>query len=50
MFTLAAIIYMIMCFISNWDFLWPITMLIRGGIGDKAIAIVCGIILYAGLS
>ena len=50
MFTLAAIIYMIMCFISNWDFLWPITMLICGGIGDKAIAIVWGIILYAGLS
>jgi hypothetical protein len=39
-----------MCFISNWDFLWPLTMLLDGGLGDKIIAIIWGILLIAGLS
>lgn len=50
MLTLAAISYIFMCWISNWNILWPIKMLIDGGLGDKAIAIIWGIILFAGLS
>ncbi len=50
MLTLAIIIYLFMCFISNWNIFWPITMLINGGLGDKAIAIGWGILLYAGLN
>ena len=50
MLTLAIIMYVIMCFVSNWDFFWPLTLLFNGGLGDKAIAIVWGILLIAGLS
>ncbi len=50
MLTLAIIIYIFMCFISNWDFLWPLTMLLKGKIGDWAIVIVWVIILIAGLN
>lgn len=50
MLTLAVISYIFMCFISNWNIFWPIKMLIDGGLGDKAIAIIWGIILFAGLS
>lgn len=50
MLTLSAISYIIMCFISNWDIFWPIKMLVNGGLGDKAIAIIWGIILFTGLS
>lgn len=49
MFTLAALIYVFMCFISNWNIFWPIKMLINGGLGDKLIALVWGIILFASL-
>lgn len=50
MLTFAIIAYIFMCFISNWDFLWPLTMLLDGGLGDKIIAIIWGILLIAGLS
>lgn len=50
MLTLAAIIYIFMCWISNWNILWPLKMLIEGAIGDKAIAIGWGILLFCGLN
>lgn len=50
MLMLAVIYYIIMCFISNWDIFWPIKMLVYGGLGDKAIAIIWGIILFSSLS
>lgn len=50
MLTIAIIFYIIMCFISNWDFIWPLTMLSRGGLGDWAIVIIWAILLIAGLS
>ena len=50
MLTFAIIIYVFMCFISNWNFIWPITMLTRGGLGDMAIAVIWGILLIAGLN
>ena len=50
MLTLAIIIYVFMCFISNWNLIWPITMLAYGGLGDKAIVIVWGILLITGLN
>lgn len=50
MLTLAAIIYIFMCFISNWNIFWPLKMLFEGGLGDKAIAIVWGILLVCGLN
>lgn len=45
MLTLASIIYLFMCWISDWNILWPLRMLIDGGLGDKAIAI-CWTILF----
>lgn len=39
-----------MCFISNWDLLWPITMITRGGLGDMAIVVVWVILLIGGLN
>lgn len=39
MLTLASVIYIFMCWISNWNLLWPLSMLIKGGLGDKLIAI-----------
>lgn len=50
MLTLAAIIYIFMCWISNWNILWPLKMLIEGAIGDKAIAIGWGILLFCSLN
>lgn len=50
MLTLAIIIYTFNCFISNWNFIWPITLLVNGRLGDKAIAIIWGILLIAGLN
>lgn len=50
MLTLAILIYMFMLWISDFDIFWPITMLIRGGLGDIAISIGWGILLFAGLS
>lgn len=50
MLTLAAIIYIFMCFISGWNIFWSIKMLCEGGLGDKAIAIVWGILLVCGLN
>ncbi|MCD8393459.1 MAG: hypothetical protein LUC85_01320 [Bacteroidales bacterium] len=50
MLTIAAISYIFMCFISDWNLLWPIQMLVRGGLGDKAIAIVWGLLLIGGLN
>lgn len=47
MFAFVCIFYFFMCFISGWNFLWPIKMLVDGGIGDKAIAIVWFIMLIA---
>lgn len=49
MLTLASIIYVFMCWISNWDLLWPLAMLIGGGLGDKAIAIGWIILFVAAL-
>ena len=50
MLTFAIIFYVFMCFISNWNFIWPITLLINGGLGDKAIAIIWGVLLIAGVN
>lgn len=50
MLTFAAIVYVFMCFISNWNLLWPLKMLIEGAIGDKFIAIGWGALLIAGLN
>lgn len=49
MLTLASIIYIFMCWISNWNILWPIKMLIDGGFGDKIIAIGWTILLMTAL-
>ena len=49
MFTLACIIYVFMCWISNWNIFWPLKMLIDGALGDKAIAIGWIILLVAAL-
>ncbi len=49
MLTLAFIIYLFMCWISNWNILWPLKMLIGGAIGDKAIAIGWIILLIVAL-
>lgn len=50
MLTIAIIFYIFMCFISNWNLIWPVTMLLEGGLGDKAIAIIWVILLIAGLN
>ena len=50
MLALTAIIYMFMCFISNWNIFWPFKMLFEGGLGDKAISIIWGILLIGGLA
>lgn len=50
MLTLAIIIYVFLCFISNWNIFWPIKLLIDGAIGDKAIAIGWAILLISGLN
>lgn len=39
MLTLTFVIYLFMCWISNWNLLWPLAMLSHGGLGDKGIAI-----------
>ena len=49
MLTFVAIVYVFMCWISNWNILWPVKMLLDGNLGDKAIAIVWSIMLFAGL-
>ena len=49
MLTIAIIFYVIMCFISNWDLTWPLTMLSNGGLGDWLIVIVWAIFLIIGL-
>ena len=49
MLTLAFIIYLFMCWIINWNILWPLKMLIDGAIGDKAIAIGWIILLIVAL-
>ena len=49
MLTLAFIIHLFMCWISNWNILWPLKMLIDGAIGDKAIAIGWIILLIVAL-
>ena len=49
MLTLAFIIYLFMCWISNWNILWPLKMLIDGAIGDKAIEIGWIILLIVAL-
>lgn len=50
MLTFAIFIYVLVCFISDWNLIWPITLLVKGGLGDKAIAIIWGILLIAGLN
>ena len=49
MLTFALVFYVFMCFISNWDFFWFLTML-KGGLGDWAIVIIWVIILIVGLN
>lgn len=49
MMTLVTLFYVFMCWISNWNLLWPVKMLIDGGLGDKAIAIGWGILLFNAL-
>lgn len=49
MLIVAIIAYIFMCWVSNWNLIWPITMLINGGLGDKAIAIIWAICLIIGL-
>ena len=49
MMTLVVLFYIFMCWISNWNLLWPLKMLIEGGLGDKAISIVWGILLFCAL-
>ncbi|MDE5811503.1 MAG: hypothetical protein K2H61_04240 [Muribaculaceae bacterium] len=49
MLTFALITYVFMCWISNWNILWPLKMLMEGGLGDKAIAIGWIILLIAAL-
>lgn len=49
MLTIALIIYVFMCWISNWNILWPIKMLIDGGLGDQMMAIGWIILLIAAL-
>ncbi len=46
MFIIAAIFYFFMCFISGWNIFWPLKMLIAGGLGDKFIAVIWGILLF----
>lgn len=50
MITFVFIFYLFMCFISNWDLLWPLTMLAKGGFGDQLIAIIWGILLIVALN
>ena len=50
MLTIAISFYMFMCFISNWDLLWPLTMLLKGGLGDQIITIIWAILICNGLS
>ena len=38
-----------MCFISNWDLVWPLTMISKGGLGDWAIVVIWVICLIIGL-
>lgn len=49
MLTGACVFYVFMCWISNWDLLWPLTMLERGGLGDWLIVILWVIALISGL-
>lgn len=49
MLTLVSIIYLFMCWISNWNLLWPLKILLDGGLGDKVIAIGWGLLLIATL-
>lgn len=49
MMTLAIIIYLFICWLSNWNLLWPVKMLADGGLGDKAIAIGWTILFIAAL-
>lgn len=49
MLVIVSLFYLFMCWISNWNILWPISMLVEGGLGDKAIAIIWIILLVAAL-
>ena len=49
MLTFAIIFYIFMCWISDWNLLWPLKML-GGGLGDIAIAVVWVILLISGLN
>lgn len=50
MLTFTFIVYVFMCWISNWNLIWPLKMLCEGGLGDKAIAIGWGLLLIGSLS
>ena len=50
MLTIVSIFYVFMCWISNWNIIWPITLLTQGAIGDKAIAILWIVLLIAALN
>lgn len=48
MLTAAIVFYIFMCWISNWDILWPLKML-QGGLGDIIIVVIWMVFLIAGL-
>lgn len=50
MLVIAGIFYIFMCWISNWNLLWPLKMIFDGGIGDWLIVIVWVIIFISGLN
>lgn len=46
----ACFFYVFMCWLSNWNLLWPLEMLSRGGLLDWAVVIVWGVLLIGGLN
>ena len=48
MLVIAIIFYVFMCWISNWNLLWPLKML-SGGLGDILITVVWVILFIVGL-
>lgn len=50
MVTIAIVIYVFMLFFSDWDFFWPITMIVCGALGDKMLALGWCVLLISGLN
>lgn len=50
MLIIAIIFYVFMCWISNWNLLWPLEMISRGGLGDWLLVICWVIMLIAGIN